>query len=191
MPSSSIIPIILLTGPPGVGKSTIIRQVVGRLGSRSGGFFTQEVRVDGQRTGFEVVTLSGQTAVLATRDPAPAFAREAALGRYRVNLAAIDELVIPALQTALAQEQIIVVDEIGPMELFSAPFYELVLQLLDSHVPITGTIVQRPHPLADRVKAHPRVRLWPVTLENRDGLGEELWAALATSGVESGGSAGV
>lgn len=176
---SKLKPIVpLLTGSPGVGKSTIIRQVAGRLGSRAGGFFTQEVRVDGQRTGFEVVTLGGQTAVLATRNPAPAFAREAALGRYRVNLAAIDDLIVPALQTALAQDQIIIVDEIGPMELFSARFYGLVLQMLDSDVAVTGTIVQRPHPLAGRVKAHPRVRLWPVTVENRDRLGEELRAAL-------------
>jgi len=166
---SKLKPIVpLLTGPPGVGKSTIIRQVAGRLGGRAGGFFTREVRVDGQRAGFEVVTLGGQTAVLATRNPAPAFAREA----------------------ALAHEQIIIVDEIGPMELFSARFYELVLQMLDRDVAVTGTIVQRPHPLAGRVKAHPRVRLWPVTLENRDGLGEELWAALA-AGAESGGGAGV
>jgi nucleoside-triphosphatase THEP1 len=77
------------------------------------------------------------------------------------------------------------------LELFSAPFYELVLQLLDGHAAVTGTIVQRPHPLADRVKVHPRVRLWPVTLANRNGLGEELWAVLAASGAESGGGEGV
>jgi nucleoside-triphosphatase len=181
-------PVILLTGPPGIGKSTIIQQVVARLEAHAGGFYTQESRRAGERTGFEIVTIAGQRATLATRDPTPAFDREASLGRYRINLAAIDDLAVPTLQVALAQGQIIIVDEIGPMELFSPLFCEIVQQILDSNTPATGTIVQRSHPFANRVKAHPRVQTVQVTLDNRDELAAQLYAALVPFGVdESGG----
>lgn len=170
--------VILLTGPPGIGKSTVIQQVVTRLEAQAGGFYTQEVRRADERIGFEIVTIAGQTVTLATRESTPAFAREASLGRYRVNLAAIDEVAIPALQSAMAQGQVIIIDEIGPMELFSSLFCQLVQQILDSNAPTTGTIVQRSHPFANRVKVHPRVQTIQVTLANRNELAAQLYQAL-------------
>jgi nucleoside-triphosphatase len=176
--------VLLLTGPPGIGKSTIIQQVAARLGSRAGGFYTREVRQAGRRTGFEIVTLNGQTTPLAMTSPHPAFTAEAPFGRYRINLAGLDDLAIPTLRAALDQGQVIIIDEIGPMELLSEPFCRMVLDLLDSQAPVVGTIVQRPHPFADRVKAHPRVRLKPVTAANREGLVDEIYAEISGGGVE-------
>ena len=63
--SPSAAPVILLTGRPGTGKTTAIRHVVDALGDRAGGFYTREVRAVGRRTGFELVTLAGEAAVLA------------------------------------------------------------------------------------------------------------------------------
>jgi nucleoside-triphosphatase len=86
-----------------VGKSTVIKAVVSRLSQRAGGFYTREVRVAGKRMGFEVVTLAGETDLLATKSPDITFATEAPFGKYRVNLVAIDRLAVPALRRAMAQ----------------------------------------------------------------------------------------
>jgi nucleoside-triphosphatase len=57
---------LLVTGPPGCGKTTVIRRLIERLGDlRLAGFYTQEVREQGQRVGFKVLPLSGRRALLA------------------------------------------------------------------------------------------------------------------------------
>ena len=51
---------LLLTGPPGCGKTTVIRRLVERLANRRvAGFYTHEIRKKGQRVGFEVRGLNG------------------------------------------------------------------------------------------------------------------------------------
>lgn len=143
--------------------------------ARAGGFYTRELRQSGRRSGFEIVTLAGQTEHLATKDPALTFDPEAPFGRYRVNLAAIDDVAVPALLRAQAQGQIVVIDEIGPMELLSDRFSRAVLALLDSQAVVLGTIMQRRHELADQIKAHPRVTMKEVTPANRDRLPDQVY----------------
>jgi nucleoside-triphosphatase len=174
-----VVPVILLTGRPGTGKTTAIRQVVNELGSRASGFYTREVRVGRQRTGFELVTLAGETALLATKDPDTSLDRPAPFGRYRVNLDAIDAVGVPALLDALHQGQVVVVDEIGPMEILSPRFRDAILRILDSKAAVVGAIVLRPHPFADRVKAHPRVTVMHITRDNRDDLPNRVLSEVA------------
>jgi nucleoside-triphosphatase len=164
------LPVILLTGRPGTGKTTAIRQIVTALGDRAGGFCTQELRAGRRRTGFELCTLTGEKACLATKDPGLTFARQRPFGRYRVNLGAIDAVGGPALLAALDAGQIIVVDEIGPMEILSPRFREAILRILESQVAVVGTIVLRSQHFADQVKAHPRVTVRTITMANRDDL---------------------
>jgi nucleoside-triphosphatase len=171
-------PVILLTGRPGTGKTTAIRRIADALGDRAGGFYTREVRAAGRRTGFELVTLAGEAAPLATRDPGVTFRRPAPFGRYRVNLDAIDAAGVPALLDALHRGQVVVVDEIGPMEILSPRFRDAILTLLDSEAAVVGTVVLRPQPFADRVKAHPRVTVRTITVDNRDDLPEQVLSAL-------------
>jgi nucleoside-triphosphatase len=180
-----ITPVLLLTGRPGSGKTTALRQVVAALGEGAGGFYTQEVRarakdarVAGQRTGFELITLDGERTLLATKDRDAVLARPAPFGRYRVDLEAIEAVGVPALLGALERGQVVVVDEIGPMEILSPRFREAIFRILDSEAAVVGTIVQRSQPFADRVKAHPRVRVRTITMENRDELPGETVAEL-------------
>jgi len=107
------------------------------------------------------------------------FDRQVPFGRYRVNLDAVDALGVPALLDALARGRVVVVDEIGPMELLSPRFRDAILTVLDSEAPGVGTVVLRPHPFADRVKAHPRVRLVTITAANRDDLPAQILSELA------------
>lgn len=161
-----------------MGKSTVIKAVASRLGQRAGGFYTREVRLVGQRTGFEIVTLTGETDLLATKSPEITFTTEAPFGKYRVNLAAVDLLAVPSLHQAVKQGQIVVIDEIGPMELLSEKFYQTVREILDLPVLAVGSIVERPHPLADHLKTHPRIQLQQVTLTNRDLLPHQVETVL-------------
>ncbi len=105
--------VIVLTGDPGCGKTTLIRRVLTDISVPVGGFYTQEVREGGTRKGFEIITLDGRRAILAhvnTRSPKR-------VGKYGVNLAALDTLAIPSVQQAVNLRQIVIIDELGPMEL--------------------------------------------------------------------------
>ena len=168
----------LLTGRPGVGKTTIIRWLANLLGPVADGFYTQEVRCEGSRVGFELVTLSGERAWLAARPYVVSFRNSMPFGKYRVNLEAIDALGVPVLLEALQNRLLIVVDEIGPMELLSRRFQSAVQTILDSCAWVVGSIVARPHPFGDRVKTHPRVVVHEVTFVNRAELGEQLLAII-------------
>lgn len=169
-------PAVLLTGRPGVGKTTVIHKTLEILRRPAGGFYTREVRDDGRRTGFEIVTLEGQTAPLATTGEDLHFARTGRHGRYRVNLAGLEQVAVPALQAAHKAGELVIVDEIGPMEILSGPFCEAVWELLEAGAPLLGTVVSRPYRFADDVKEHARVSLRQVTPANRDDLPRELAA---------------
>lgn len=163
---------ILLTGRPGVGKTTLVRRVLERLSRPARGFFTQEVRRQGRRVGFQVITLEGKRAWLARAQPGPG----PRIGRYRVDLEAFEALVLPELQPRAQDppELLWVVDEIGPMELLSRPFRQVILTLFQSPWDLLATVVLRPHPFADALKARQDVECLEVTEANRDALVHHL-----------------
>lgn len=165
-------PVVLLTGRPGVGKTTVVRAVVERCGLPAGGFYTAEIRQGGARQGFKLVTLDGEEAVMAHVD-IPGRPR---VGKYGVNVSAIDRVGVPAIERAVQAGGLVVVDEIGPMELYSEAFKAAVLRAVESGRPVLATIMLRPNPWADGLKRRPGVRLIQVTMANRDALPEQLVA---------------
>ncbi len=173
---------LLLTGRPGIGKTTVIRKVVERLGAEAGGFYTEEVRLGRERIGFRIVTLDRQETWLAYKDwPSPY-----RIGKYGVNLQGFEELAIPTLRRALARAQVILVDEIGPMELLSPAFIQMVSDLLDHTKPLVATIMARSHPWTDAVKARVDVEVWEVTRSNRDTLPDRILEWLAKRRPQGG-----
>jgi nucleoside-triphosphatase len=176
---------ILLTGPPGVGKSTIIQTIVREMGAEAGGCYVRADAVNGERTHFEAVTLAGERALLAMKSAMRVFPNEATFGAFRVNLDALHDLVIPALLRAASSGQIVILDEIGPMQIVSPRFCEAVLGILhDPAVRVCGTIVERPWPFADDLKRLARVQLIPVTHANRDSLPAQVLAQLRGDPLE-------
>ena len=157
---------ILLTGRPGCGKTTLIRRVVEQLDVPAGGFYTGEIRERGTRKGFEIVTLDGQRGILAHVDIRSA----KRIGKYGVDVATLDALGVDAIQRAIDAQGIVVIDEIGPMEILSRRFREAVLDALESEAAVLGTIVSRSTPFTDSIKAMPQVRLIEVRPDNRDAL---------------------
>lgn len=167
--------VILLTGEPGCGKTTLIRQVLADLSLPVGGFYTQEVREGEIRKGFEIVTLDGRRAILAhinIRGPKR-------VGKYGVNLAALDGLAVTSLQQAVNSHKIVIIDEIGPMELLSDRFRDAVMRTMQSDATVVGTIVKRSNPFADQIKSLPHVILIEVHPDNRDTLVSHILGLLA------------
>ncbi|MCS7283884.1 MAG: NTPase [Anaerolineae bacterium] len=163
---------LLLTGRPGIGKTTVIQKVVAVLGPRAGGFYTEEIRGPGGRKGFRLVTLDGEETVIAHVDLKGG--GRPRVGRYGVDVDAIERVGVAALRRAMAQGRIVVVDEIGKMELFCGPFKDAVLQAVGGPHTVLATVMAHPNPWADALKTLPVVTLWEVTEKNRDHLPEQV-----------------
>ena len=163
---------LLLTGRPGIGKTTVIKAVAGSLGEQAGGFYTEEIRGPSGRQGFRLVTLDGQGAVMAHVNLRGQ--GRPRVGRYGVDVGAIGQVGVAALRRAMQKDQIVVVDEIGKMELFCRPFKEAILQAVDGPYTVIATAMVKPHQWVDDLKAMPDVTLWEVTAGNRNGLAERV-----------------
>ena len=160
---------LLLTGRPGVGKTTVIRQVARALGEQAGGFYTEEIRSsDGRRRGFRVVTMKGEEAVMAHVDLRGQ--GRPRVSRYGVDVSAIEDVGVTALQEAMASDQVVIVDEIGKMELFCQAFKETVRRAVEGKSSLLGTVMKGHHAWIDDLKAKEQVTVWEVTAANRDEL---------------------
>ena len=89
------------------------------------------------------------------------------VSKYRVNSDALDRLRVAALRQALKESDLLVIDEIGNMELMSPQFKEVVTQALGSGKKVLGTIMLNPHPFANKIKRHPEIEVLLVTRDNR------------------------
>jgi len=151
--------VYLLTGKPGTGKTSLIKQAVAKMGGKAGGFYTEEIRSEGVRLGFRLVTLDGASAILAHVN----IHSPCRVSKYGVDIDNLDRVGVFALLKAAQQCDLVVVDEIGKMELFSANFREAVLQIIDSGRRVLGTIMLSANPWADAIKRRPQVNLITVT----------------------------
>lgn len=161
---------LLLTGRPGVGKTTVVQRVVEQLARPAGGFYTRELREEGRRVGFELITLDGQRAILSHVN----FGGRYRVGKYGVDVTALDRVGVPAIRQAVIDGRLVVIDEIGKMELFSEEFRAAVLEALEGQSPILGTIMRGRHPWVDRIKQRDTVEVIEVTPANRDTLVAQL-----------------
>ena len=175
-------PVYLLTGKPGMGKTSLIKQVVAGFQLKAGGFYTEEIRKSGIRLGFKLVTLDGHEAILAHAD----FNKRFRVGKYGVDVESLNRVGVSALREASEQCDLIVVDEIGKMELFSPGFREAILEIIDSGKRVLGTIMLGPNPWADAIKLKPQVKVIEVTRANHHRVFEELihWLEVSSKNEE-------
>ena len=149
-----------------MGKTTVIMKVIEGFRGRAGGFYTEEIRRGNIREGFRIKTLDGRDGILAhVNRPGPF-----RVGRYGVDVDAFDEIAIPSLERALERGELIIIDEIGKMELFSSRFRSLIRRILASDERILGVIHQRSDPFSQRIRQWPAVEILTVTEKNRSSL---------------------
>ena len=162
--------VYLLTGKPGTGKTSLIKQAIATMKIKAGGFYTEEIRTQGIRQGFRLVTLDGQTAIMAHVDIKSPYV----VSKYGVDIDSLDRIGVSALEHEAQECHLVVIDEIGKMELFSAKFRNAVLSIIDSSKKVLGTIMLNPNPWADAIKRKPRVQVITVTRENHQQVLAEL-----------------
>jgi nucleoside-triphosphatase THEP1 len=178
-------PRVLVTGPPGVGKTTLVLHVIDLLRPmRLTCFFTEEVRGRAGRTGFQLVTLDGHRAQLATAggEGGPR------VGRYRVHLAALEAVCEGALEPRPGVDAV-VIDEIGKMECLSPAFVQAARRALTGPVPVLATVALAGGGFIGEAKRLPGAEMISLSRENRDRLPAEISARLAGGrrDVESSG----
>ncbi len=173
---------LLVEGRPGVGKTTAALRLVGILHQRGipvCGFTTEEIRDGGRRAGFAVTAVDGHHAVLAhvNLDGPPR------VGRYGVDLEAFEQVALPALDDPGAGG-VIVIDELGKMELASAAFRDAVQRLLHTDRSVVATVQVHPHPFTDTLKR--QIQVVRLDTSNRDLLPTELADRLSADRLAAG-----
>ena len=168
---------ILVTGLPGIGKTTLIKQLVYELSRYSlRGFYTEEIRYKGERKGFQLVSLNGKRSILA-HSLHVLIDSPYRIGKYRVDVSAFDSF-LDSLSLPESEDGIIIIDEIGKMECLSVKFVRLIQDLLDSKNIVIATIAHTDGGIKGKIKEREDVRLFKMNLENRDRLREEIMETL-------------
>ena len=162
---------IAVTGPPGIGKSTLVQKVAAK-GVRVGGVLARDKRYKDRRNGFELLDLaSGAVGILADEQ-----GKGPQLGKYRVHLDDLDQIGARAVEEAVNCD-LIVVDEVGPMELSSRRFISAVEKAMASPKPMLVVLHEwSNHRLAKKIRDN--FQVITVTRENRDDLANEIAKAL-------------
>lgn len=166
--------VLLITGAPGIGKTTVIRRIADELTDKGlRGFYTEEMREKGERRGFRLVSFDGAAHVIAHVD----FPKSHRVGKYGVDVRALDDAA--RLLRPDPDARVYLVDEIGKMECLSDRFVVAMRALLSGDTPLVATVGARGTGFIAEVKRRPECELWKVTHANRDDLPARILAWLA------------
>jgi len=162
---------MLVTGKPGIGKTSILRRAVKELKNRKfevGGMICREVREGGVRVGFEIMDLSTGTRGWLAHVNQPAGPK---IGRYHVNLTDLDVIGVGAILDALQNADVLAVDELGPMEFSSPAFSKALVKVVESSKPLIGTIhYGLKNSVLESIKNRAETEILSVTYKNRANL---------------------
>ncbi|HDD44861.1 MAG TPA: AAA family ATPase [Candidatus Desulfofervidus auxilii] len=157
---------ILLTGPPRIGKTTIIKKVINLFkkdGYKLCGFYTEEIKEKGKRVGFKLVTLDGREIIFSHIN----FKTPFKVSKYKVDIKTLEKALM-SLKPAL--EEIVIIDEIGKMECLSERFKKFIWDLLHEKYLFLGTIAIKGDSFIEDIKKLKQIKLIEVNINNRDNL---------------------
>jgi len=164
---------ILITGLPGVGKTTLILKLAEQLRDlQPVGFYTEEIREGGVRKGFGLQSFDGRKGLLSHVD---AKSRHR-VGKYGVDVSGLERF-IESIPFHAPETKLIIIDEIGTMECLSSEFRKLIDEILDSDKLLIATIALRGSSFIARIRARPDVHLFEITEKNRNNLLAEIFAS--------------
>ena len=160
-----------------MGKTSIILKIVNSIigaGYEVGGMVSREAKERGIRAGFELEDLrTGRKGWLAHKE----ICRGPRIGKYFVNMKDLDNIGVGAIQNSLMNPKIklIVIDEIGPMELFSNNFVNAVRKAINSDKPLLGSIHRKSrHSLLDEIRTMDKTSIITINFENRDHIHNDI-----------------
>jgi nucleoside-triphosphatase len=157
---------IFITGLPGIGKTTLIKKIFEALKNlHPAGFYTEEIREEGIRKGFELIRLDGKRGLLSHTDIKSPYR----VGKYRVDIKGFEDF-LDSIQFLNPNTHLIIIDEIGKMECLSDQFKELLKELLDSEKRVIATIALKGSGLIEEIKKRQDIKLFEITKSNRDAL---------------------
>jgi len=166
---------LLIVGRPGSGKTTLIKRLSQALRAHAiEGFFMEEHREGGQRLGFWLSCLDGRQMLLAHRHRVEG----PRVGPYHVNVSVLEDMAIPVLQRGVKLSVLILLDELGRIDLKSQKFEQAVLEAFDKGPSIVATASVAPLPFLVALKHRRDVELIPLTTSNYKVVEEELLARL-------------
>ncbi|CAG9760081.1 unnamed protein product [Ceutorhynchus assimilis] len=172
---------ILVTGVPGIGKTTLIRRIVENLRTTKltfNGFLTEDIRVSEderfEKAGVGVIRIrpEGRT-ILAHKMHHPVGPRYARLGSYTIYVKNFEDLTLPMLHSF---QQGILIIEIGRMQLCSRKFEEAIPLLFNrQNVQVLAIVPNQGPEMVEKLKRNNNTKVINVTLENRDVLSREIF----------------
>lgn len=167
---------IFITGAPGAGKTTLIRQISeGLKDIQLGGFYTSEIREQGIRKGFELISLSGKKGLLSHINIKSPYR----VSKYKVDVEGF-ETFLNSLALRNDSIDLIIIDEIGKMECFSHEFRNLVREILESTKLFIATISLKGSGLIAEIKTRDDIELFVLKENNRNSLTFEVLEKIHT-----------
>jgi nucleoside-triphosphatase len=161
---------ILITGLPGVGKTTLIKKISEELQSfHPGGFYTEEIEEEGIRKGFELISLNGRNGLLSHIDIKTSYR----VGKYRVDIESFDDFLI-SIPFFDPSTGLIIIDEIGRMECLSEKFKKILKEILDSEKLVIATIALKGSRYIEEIKKRKDTKLFEITETKRNILLAEI-----------------
>lgn len=159
---------ILVTGLPGTGKTTLLQRILARIEHKQG-FLTREIRTSGTRTGFEIVTSDGKRKLLAGVHLDSPYR----VSNYKVDVSGFEEVIQELFD--FSAHDILYIDEIGKMELFSELFKKLVIQYINSGNTLLATIALKSQdPFVQEIKRRDDILLFCIDINNRNSIFETI-----------------
>ncbi|HBU70335.1 MAG TPA: AAA family ATPase [Elusimicrobia bacterium] len=167
---------LFITGKPGSGKTTLIREACLPYMDKAGGFYTEEIIEDGKRGGFVIKTFSGRQGVLARKGMPSAHK----LNKYGIDVSVLEGIAVKELERAVETKPLIVIDEIGSMEIISESFRKTLVRCFASGARVLATIRYNAQPFTDEIKKMPDSELIVLTRENHEEIKRRVreWMSL-------------
>jgi len=155
---------ILITGLPGVGKTTLIKRISEALKNlHPVGFYTAEIKEGGERKGFELISLEGKRGILSHKEARSPYQ----VGHYKVDIESFEDF-LNSIPFSDPLTRLIIIDEIGKMECLSDQFKKILEEILDSEKRVMATIALKGGGLIAEVKQREDVKIFEITKKNRD-----------------------
>lgn len=161
---------IFITGRPGCGKTSLIKELIRELNLDAAGFYTQEIREGNVRKGFKIITLNGKEGILAHVNIKSSYR----VSKYKVNLKDLERIGVKSILDALKENKIVIIDEIGKQEMCSTKFRETTISALNSKNKILGTIKLTYDPFTDKIKKRSDTAIFKLTEENKAEIKEKI-----------------